>query len=66
MVVGMKDRLAALDRQNAEFDALTDLAEQWARLQQVVVVDDEYPQYRSKYEGAMHRFINAIRDNGRL
>lgn len=58
--------MAALDRQNAEFDALTELAKQWAILQRIAVVDDAYPEYRHKYEGAMLTFIAAIRANGRI
>lgn len=56
----------ALDRQNKEFDALTELAKRWGALQQVAVVDDDYPQYRHRYEGALKDFIGAIRENGRL
>lgn len=58
--------MTGIDRQNREFDALTDLASCWKSLQSVAVVDDDYPQQRSHYEAAVHRFISAIRDNGRL
>ena len=52
--------------QNAEFDALTELSKRWDTLQQIAVVDDDYPEYRHRYEGAMRTFIAAIAANGRL
>jgi len=55
-----------IDRQNAEFDALTKLAKTWRVLQKVPVVDDDYPAYRHKYEGALQSFIAALRQNGRI
>jgi hypothetical protein len=58
--------MTRIDLQNAEFDALTELAETWKRLRQVAVVDDDYPAYRHRYEGAMKTFIAAIKANGRL
>jgi hypothetical protein len=33
----------AIELQNAEFDALTELAKQWGRLQMTPPVDDDYP-----------------------
>lgn len=59
---GMK----ALDRQNAEFDALTHLAAEWENLKTVAVVDDDYPRARHRYESAMKTFIAALKANGRL
>jgi len=55
-----------IELQNKEFDALTALAKQWSTLKQVPVVDDDYPKYRHRYEGAVKDFIIAIRANGRL
>jgi hypothetical protein len=55
-----------MDLQNAEFDALTELAKKWETLRRVPVVDDDYPLYRGYYEGAMMDFIEAIRANGRV
>jgi len=55
-----------LDLQNAEFDALTKLAEEWRKLRQVAVVDDYYPEARHYYEGAMKAFVDAITANGRI
>ncbi len=56
----------ALDRQNKEFDTLTELAKQWDRLSRIAVVDDDYPEYRRYYEKAMKDFIKAIQENGRI
>lgn len=56
----------AIDRQNKEFDALTELAKRWETLQRVPVVDDDYPEVRRRYEGAMKDFLRAVEGNGRL
>lgn len=58
--------MSGIDRQNKEFDALTKLSERWFALQRVAVVDDDYPEYRHRYEGAIKDFIDAIRINGRI
>lgn len=58
--------IAALDRQNKEFDALTELSKRWESLRRIAVVDDDYPEYRHRYEGALKDFIRAVRENGRL
>ncbi len=50
--------------QNEEFDALTRLSEAWRILQNVAVVDDDYPEYRHKYNGALKDFISALKANG--
>lgn len=55
-----------LDLQNIEFDRMTKLAEAWTILRKIAVVEDDYPQYRRKYEAAMRDFIDAIRANGRI
>lgn len=54
-----------IDLQNAEFDALTKLGEQWQRLQMTPVVDDDYPEMRHYYEAAMRTFLDAVAANGR-
>lgn len=56
---------AKMVRQNVEFASVTDLAEQWRRLQLTTVVDDDYPAVRSSYEGAMNRLLKACAANGR-
>lgn len=66
MSVDLKKAMDAMDRQNKEFNALTMLTKRWQQLQQVAVVDDDYPEYRHVYEGAMKDFIDAIRKNGRI
>lgn len=58
--------MESIDRQNREFDALAELSKRWAALQRVAVVDDDYPEYRHRYEGALKDFIRALEDNGRL
>lgn len=58
--------MTAIDLQNREFEALTDLSKRWQILQRIAVVDGDYPEARCRYEGAMHRFIAAITANGRL
>lgn len=52
--------------QNAEFDAVQKLAEQYRRIQMTPPVDDDYPVVRHDYESAMRTVVDAIRANGRL
>lgn len=49
-----------IEKQNAEFDSLTDLCKNWKTLRTVAVVDDDYPQYRKLYEIALQRFLRAV------
>jgi hypothetical protein len=56
---------AAIARQNAEFDALDALTEQWRRLKMTTVVDDDYPAVRRDYEVALRCFLDACVVNGR-
>jgi NTP pyrophosphatase (non-canonical NTP hydrolase) len=58
--------LSGIDRQNREFAALTELSKRWGSLQRVAVVDDDYPEVRHNYEGALKDFVRAIGENGRL
>ena len=51
--------------QNEEFRTLTELARIWTDLQSVPVVDDDYPYFRSRYEGALHHFLISAANNGR-
>ena len=62
----MAFNMTRIDLQNAEFKALRALATRWEALQQVPVVDDDYPEFRHRYESAMRDFIDAIKANGRL
>lgn len=54
-----------LDLQCAEFDTLSNLTKAWATLQKIAVVDDDYPEYRHKYESALKEFLAACKANGR-
>ena len=49
--------------QNTEFDTLTELSKQWDRLKMTPVVDDDYPEVRHDYEGALRSFIKALKAN---
>lgn len=59
----MTDRMAL---QRAEFDALTELVEQRRRLSMTMVVDDDYPEVRHQFEGALKNYIDAMKANGRF
>lgn len=52
--------------QSKEFDAASKFAEQLRRHNQTAVVDDDYPQVRHEYEGALCAFIEAMANNGRF
>jgi hypothetical protein len=52
-----------LQRQSNEFTALSNLA--IAYQQMPVVVDDDYPAGRHKYEGALYDFLEAVFRNRR-
>lgn len=53
-----------LSLQRAEFDALTELSKAHRNLPPIV--DDDYPYLRSNYEGALFRFVRALKDNRKL
>jgi NTP pyrophosphatase (non-canonical NTP hydrolase) len=60
-MVAIADRIAA---QAAEFDALIQV---WKALKALPpIVDDNYEEYRVRYEGAVHAFIRRLIDNGRI
>lgn len=61
----MKERIARLDLQNAEFDSLRDLAKEFEALCRVPVVDDYYPEARHYYETKLQTFMAALKANGR-
>jgi hypothetical protein len=54
-----------MELQNREFDALTALADEWAKLRNIAVVDDDYPRARRIYETKMQDLIDATDANGR-
>jgi NTP pyrophosphatase (non-canonical NTP hydrolase) len=57
----VNDRIAT---QGKEFDALADLAARFRSLPPVV--DDDYPECRHRYEGALRAFLAACVANGRM
>jgi hypothetical protein len=59
----MKDKIQT---QRAEFDAVADLAEQYRRVTMTAVVDDDYPEVRHYYEGALAAVLRAMKDNERF
>lgn len=61
--MNIDDRIA---KQNAEFDAVAELAKQYRRITLTPVVDDDYPAVRYDYEKSMRTVIDAIRANGRI
>lgn len=52
--------------QNAEFDAVERLTEQYRRLTLTPVVDDDYPAVRHDYENALKALLQACAYNGRF
>lgn len=57
------DRMA---RQRAEFDAFDELKKRYDALSYTMIVDDDYPEVRHKYEGALANFLAAMKANGRF
>lgn len=51
--------------QSEEFRALEELERQDRRLRMTAVVDDDYPEVRHAYEGALRAFLHACKANGR-
>jgi hypothetical protein len=58
-----QDKRIAL--QSAEFNAMEELAKHWRRIQATPTVDDDYPEVRHGYEGALRGFLAACKANGR-
>jgi hypothetical protein len=54
-----------MELQNKEFEVLNKLTSAWSILQNVAVVEDDYPHVRHKYEAALQDFVEAIDANGR-
>lgn len=54
-----------LAAQLAEFDAMCQLANAWAVLTSVAVVDDDYPRVRANWEAKLRHFRSAMAANGR-
>lgn len=55
-----------LQLMGAEFDAANKFSEQLKRHNSTPVVDDDYPEVRHRYEGALAGLLSAMRDNGRF
>lgn len=55
-----------LELQSDEFDAASDFAKAVKMHSQVAVVDDDYPQVRRVYEGALKNLIASLQRNGRF
>lgn len=58
------DEIARLDAQSREFAAVAELAKRYNALP--AIVDDDYPEARHYYEGALRSLIAALKANGRL
>lgn len=57
----------SIETQSAEFDAVETLAAVYAdTIQRVPIVDDDYPEARHRYEGALRELIKKLDENGRL
>ena len=54
----------SIETQKAEFDAVVNLAKVYdATIASVAIVDDDYPEARHHYEGALSRLIHALKAN---
>lgn len=58
--------LSAMEKQGKEFDAVGALVEHHRRLSMTAIVDDDYPEVRYAYEGALHGLITGMKVNGRF
>lgn len=52
-----------MDRQNAEFAAVAQLAIDYRRVSMTPVVDDDYPEVRHGYESAMSELLRVLKEN---
>ncbi len=59
-----KKWIKEMEKQSAEFDAVTELAKALNNLP--AVVDDDYPEMRHFYENALQKLINRLKSNGRI
>lgn len=55
-----------IELQKREFDAVAELARHYDAITRTPIVDDDYPEVRHRYEGAVRDLIAAFRSNGRL
>lgn len=59
-----REQMARIELQNKEFAALDELIKRYRTLGQVAIVDDNYPECRHYYEGALSFFLAACKANG--
>lgn len=59
-MVDFAKQMERMKLQRAEFDALNKLIEQQRRHSMTAVVDDDYPEIRHDFEGAMADYMRAI------
>ena len=52
-----------METQKAEFDAAAALTKAYRDITMTPIVDDDYPEVRHRYEGALHRFLRAVNEN---
>lgn len=64
MAADIEEMINKLKPQSDEFDALAKLIKAYNNLP--AVVDDDYPEMRHYYEGALKTFIDACKVNGRI
>lgn len=55
-----------IEKQSAEFDAVSNLSKAWKNLALTAVVDDDYPEVRHRYESALSSLITALKENNRI
>lgn len=66
MSINLQEFNARMDLQNAEFAAVTELSAAYRSLTYTTIVDNDYPEVRSLYEGCIYSLIKALKANGRL
>ena len=54
-----------IDLQNDEFNAVRELSKQMRRVELTPPIDDDYPEVRHDYEGAVRQAMKAFVANGR-
>jgi hypothetical protein len=61
---GKTDLQERMETQKKEFDAVNELCKRYNALP--AIVDDDYPEARHYYEGAVRAVIEAFKQNGRI
>lgn len=62
----MKKIADPIAAQSFEFDAVREFTKATEALFRTPIVDDDYPEMRSRYEGALYRMLSAMSGNGRM